>query len=138
MSAGRSNGCGLWSVGRMFETGQIGLGRQHKILSVAELPALRERLRDKRIVLCHGAFDLVHMGHLIHFEEAKSLGDILVVTITADAHITKKRAVSFSEEYRARQLAALEIVDGVGKTGEQAATAAIEALRPDVYVKGPE
>src|ERR1700687_5082752 len=87
--------------------------QQHKIVSMAGLAAIREEFRDKVIVLCHGAFDLVHMGHLIHFEEARSLGDLLVVTITADSHITKKRSVSFSEEYRARQLAALEIVDRV-------------------------
>ncbi len=112
--------------------------QQHKIVPVAGLSAIRERFRDKAIVLCHGAFDLVHMGHLIHFEEARSLGDVLVVTITADAHITKKRAVSFSEEYRARQLAALEIVDGVAIIDEPSAMTAIEALHPDIYVKGPE
>jgi bifunctional ADP-heptose synthase (sugar kinase/adenylyltransferase) len=51
-----------------------------KILSIPDLAALRERLRDKTIVLCHGAFDLVHMGHVLHFEEAASLGDVLVIT----------------------------------------------------------
>jgi cytidyltransferase-like protein len=112
--------------------------QQHKIVSVAGLTAVREQFRDKVIVLCHGAFDLVHMGHLIHFEEARSLGDLLVVTITADAHITKKRSVSFTETYRARQLAALEIVDYVAIIDEPSASTAIEALRPDVYVKGSE
>jgi cytidyltransferase-like protein len=109
-----------------------------KILSIPDLAALRERLRDKRIVLCHGAFDLVHMGHVLHFEEAASLGDVLVVTLTADKYITKKRSVSFSEEYRARQVAALEIVDYVAIVNEPSAVSAIEALRPDVYVKGSE
>jgi cytidyltransferase-like protein len=109
-----------------------------KILSVPDLTALRERFRDKTIVLCHGAFDLVHMGHVLHFEEAASLGDVLVVTITADRYITKKRSVSFSEEYRARQVAALEIVDFVAIVNEPSAAAAIEALRPDIYVKGSE
>src|SRR6202795_3026636 len=82
---------------------------RRKIVPLAELTDVRARFRGKTIVLCHGAFDLIHMGHLIHFEEARSLGDVLVVTITADRHITKKRSVSFTEEYRARQLAALEI-----------------------------
>lgn len=109
-----------------------------KILTVPELSGLRQQLRDKTIVLCHGAFDLVHMGHLLHFEEAASLGDVLVVTITADKHITKKRSVSFSEEYRARQVAALEIVDYVAVVNEPSAAAAIESLHPDVYVKGSE
>ena len=109
-----------------------------KILTIPQLAELRERLHDKRIVLCHGAFDLVHMGHVLHFEEAASLGDVLVVTITGDKHITKKRSVSFSEEYRARQVAALEIVDFVAIVNEPSAVPAIEALRPDVYVKGSE
>ncbi len=109
-----------------------------KILTIPELAALRERLRDQKIVLCHGAFDLVHMGHVLHFEEAASFGDVLVVTITADKYITKKRSVSFSEEYRARQVAALEIVDFVAIVNEPSAVTAIEALRPDVYVKGSE
>ncbi len=109
-----------------------------KIVSLDGLSAVRVQYRDKTIVLCHGAFDLVHMGHLIHFEDARALGDILVVTITADRHITKKRAVSFSEEYRARQVAALEIVDYVCVIDEPSAVTPIERLRPDVYVKGPE
>ena len=76
--------------------------RQRKIVSVAQLAEIRQRYRDKTIVLCHGAFDLVHMGHLIHFEEARALGDLLVVTITGDQHITKKRSVSFHRGVRAR------------------------------------
>ncbi len=107
-------------------------------MTVADLGGVRERFSDKTIVLCHGAFDLVHMGHLLHFEEAASLGDVLVVTLTADKYITKKRSVSFSEDYRARQVAALEIVDFVAIVNEPSAVAAIEALKPDVYVKGSE
>jgi cytidyltransferase-like protein len=109
-----------------------------KILTLPELTALRKRLRDKAIVLCHGAFDLVHMGHVMHFEEAASLGDVLVVTITADKFITKKRSVSFTEEYRMLQVAALEIVDYVALVNDPSAVPALEALEPDVYVKGSE
>jgi len=109
-----------------------------KIVPFDELPRLRQRLRGKTIVQCHGAFDLVHIGHVLHFEEAKTLGDVLVVTITADTHITKKRSVTFTEEHRLRQVAALEIVDYVALVHEPTALSAIETLRPDVYVKGPE
>src|SRR5438132_5450815 len=122
----------------MIDSPSAPFRQQQKIVAVSALPAIRERHRDARIVLCHGAFDLVHVGHLIHFEEARSLGDLLVVTITADRHITKKRTVSFSEDYRALQVAALEIVDYVAIVQEPTALAAIEALTPDVYVKGPE
>ena len=61
-----------------------------------------------------------------------------MVTITGDKHITKKRAVSIREDYRARQIASLEMVDYVAIVDEPSAVAAIEALQPDVYVKGPE
>ena len=113
-------------------------GRRQKIVPLADLGRVRAEHADKSIVLCHGAFDLVHMGHVIHFEEARAQGDMLVVTITGDRHITKKRSVSFNEDYRARQVASLEIVDYVAIVDEPSAGAAIESLHPDVYVKGPE
>src|SRR5580693_2766266 len=111
---------------------------QQKIVPFDTLPAIRERHRDQRIVQCHGAFDLIHIGHLIHLEEARALGDLLVVTITGDRYITKKRSVTFNEEHRARQVAALEIVDYVAVVPEPTALSAIESLHPEVYVKGPE
>jgi cytidyltransferase-like protein len=125
-------------VSTMTRTSTDRRNYQQKIVPFDTLPAIRERHRDQRIVQCHGAFDLVHIGHLIHFEEARALGDILVVTITGDRHITKKRSVSFTEEHRARQVASLEIVDYVTVVPEPSALMAIEGLHPDVYVKGPE
>jgi cytidyltransferase-like protein len=121
----------------MIETA-LRVHQRDKIVAADELPRIRERFRDRRIVHCHGAFDLVHPGHLAHFEEARALGDMLVVTVTGDRHITKKRSVTFTEDQRARQVAALEIVDYVAVIQEPTALSAIEALRPDVYVKGPE
>jgi cytidyltransferase-like protein len=112
--------------------------QRDKIVAFDELPQIRARFADKKIIHCHGAFDLVHIGHLIHFEEARALGDLLVVTITADSHITKKRSVTFTQDHRARQVAALELVDYVAIVNEPTALSAIEALHPDVYVKGPE
>ncbi len=122
----------------MIGTAPGRVNQREKIIAFERLPEIREQFRNRRIVQCHGAFDLVHLGHLIHFEEAKAHGDILVVTITADRHITKKRSVTFTEADRARQVAALEIVDYVAIVNEPTALSAIEALRPDVYVKGPE
>src|SRR6476619_4134662 len=94
---------------------------REKIVPLPDLAKIRQQFRDRSIVLCHGAFDLVHMGHLIHFEDARALGDLLVVTITADKHITKKRAVSMREDFRARQVASLEIVDSVAIVDEPSA-----------------
>ncbi|HYM23626.1 MAG TPA: PfkB family carbohydrate kinase [Vicinamibacterales bacterium] len=109
-----------------------------KIVPLEDLRRIREEFRTSTIVQCHGAFDLVHVGHLTHLEEARALGDMLVVTITGDQHITKKRSVTFSETQRAHQLAALELVDYVAIVNEPTALSAIESLHPDVYVKGPE
>ena len=73
---------------------------------MADLAKVRAAHRSETIVLCHGAFDLVHMGHLLHLRGSTRLGDRLVVTITGDKHITKHRSVSLHEDARARQLAA--------------------------------
>ncbi|MBK8477029.1 MAG: adenylyltransferase/cytidyltransferase family protein [Opitutaceae bacterium] len=56
-----------------------------KELAFSEAPAVMDDLRSRglRIVQCHGTFDLLHPGHLVHFEEARALGDVLVVTLTA-------------------------------------------------------
>ena len=57
-----------------------------KNLSFQDAPGILNKLKSegKKIVQCHGTFDLLHPGHIVHFEEAKALGDILVVTITAE------------------------------------------------------
>ena len=62
-----------------------------KIVSFAELASRVAHMRrgGRRVVQCHGTFDLLHPGHLFHFEEAKAKGDILVVTVTAGEFVKK-------------------------------------------------
>ncbi len=122
----------------LFDAPAARVRQRQKIVPFAALSQLRAEFAGLKIVQCHGAFDLVHIGHLNHFEEARALGDLLVVTITADRHVTKKRAVTFTQDRRARQVAALEIVDYVAIVDEPTALSAIAALHPDFYVKGPE
>ena len=63
---------------------------KHKIKTVDELcEAIGPRPREKKVIMCHGTFDLVHPGHVRHLLYAKSKADILVASLTADAHITK-------------------------------------------------
>lgn len=112
-----------------------------KILSFEEAPAVLSRLRaaGKKIVQCHGTFDLIHPGHVIHFEEAKELGDVLVVTVTGEAYINKGPGRPyFNDAMRAKWLGALEAVDYVVIVPFPAAVEAIECVRPDVYCKGKE
>ena len=56
-----------------------------QIVTKEYFKGIREQLKEdgKRVVLCHGVFDLVHPGHIIHFENAKEMGDILAVSITS-------------------------------------------------------
>ena len=50
---------------------------------------VKERLKKKKIVLCHGVFDLLHVGHIKHFESAKKVGDFLIVSLTSDQFVNK-------------------------------------------------
>src|SRR3954470_14244667 len=104
---------------------------------VAELD--QQRASGKRIVHCHGVFDLMHIGHIRHFEQAKMLGDVLIVTITQDRHVNKgpNRPV-FTEAHRAAAIAALVCVDYVAVNKWPTAIDTIRLLRPNVFVKGSE
>ena len=95
--------------------------------------------QNEIIVQCHGTFDLIHPGHIVHFEEAKTLGKILVVTITAEKFVNKGPGRPyFNDQLRSRWLAALECVDYVVVVPYPAAVEAIECVRPNFYCKGRE
>lgn len=112
-----------------------------KIIPVDLVGAAAEAAKaaGRTVVLCHGAFDLVHIGHIRHFGEARRHGDFLCVTITADEFIKKGpgRPV-FNHDLRAEMVASLAIVDLVAVVHDATAIPAIEAVRPDIYVKGLE
>jgi rfaE bifunctional protein kinase chain/domain/rfaE bifunctional protein nucleotidyltransferase chain/domain len=95
--------------------------------------------REKAVVMCHGTFDLVHPGHIRHLLYAKSKGDLLVVSLTCDAHITKANHRPYvPEDLRAMNLAALEMVDFVIIDRQPTPIANIARVRPDYFVKGYE
>jgi cytidyltransferase-like protein len=97
------------------------------------------RGQGKSIVQCHGTFDMIHPGHIVHFEEAKALGDLLVVTVTGEKFVNKGPGRPyFSDPLRARWLAALGCVDYVVIVPFPAAIEAIECVRPAYYCKGRE
>jgi cytidyltransferase-like protein len=97
------------------------------------------RGEGKSIVQCHGTFDMIHPGHIVHFEEAKALGDVLAVTITGEKFVNKGPGRPyFSDPLRARWLAALGCVDYVVVVPHPAAVEAIECVRPAYYCKGRE
>jgi len=108
-----------------------------KIKTIDELSNLERG--SKKLVLCHGVWDLLHPGHIEHLKVAKREGDILVVTVTPDEYVNKGpgRPV-FDQDLRAETIAALECVDYVAVNEWPTATEAIRKLKPDVYVKGSD
>ncbi|MBF0610586.1 MAG: adenylyltransferase/cytidyltransferase family protein [Magnetococcales bacterium] len=114
---------------------------EEKILTLEELTQQCASYRQQglRLVLCHGAFDLLHPGHLRHLQRAAQEGDRLIVTLTADRFITKGpgRPV-FPEHLRAEGLSSLACVHHVAIVHEASGLTAIHAVQPHVYAKGKD
>src|SRR5436309_10576870 len=111
-----------------------------KIKDIHELAAeLASVRRGRTVVQCHGVFDLLHIGHIRHFQEARKSGEMLIVTVTPDRYVNKgpHRPV-FTELLRAEAIAAVDGVDYVAINKWPTAVEAIQMLRPDVYAKGSD
>jgi len=95
------------------------------------------RKNNKTIGLCHGVFDLLHHGHLLHFEAAKKKCDYLFVSITSDEHIDKgpNRPIHSNNE-RIHFLKSLKFVDGAFVAKGKSAVDSINLIKPDYYFKG--
>ena len=116
---------------------------QERIVRVTEAVRLVERLRadGKTIVFTNGVFDLLHPGHLRYLRHARSLGDALVVGVNSDASVRANRGSDrpiTPQDERAEILSALECVDAVVVFEETTPHAIIQALQPDVLVKGAD
>ena len=95
--------------------------------------------KGKTVVHCHGVFDLLHIGHIRHFQEARTFGNVLVVTITPDEHVHKgPNRPAFTTALRLEALAALESIDYVAVNKWPIAVETIKMLKPDIYCKGPD
>jgi cytidyltransferase-like protein len=113
---------------------------RHKIKTPEEL---RELLgpppRQKRVIMCHGVFDVVHPGHVRHLLYAKSKADILVASITADRHIAKGlHRPHVPQDLRAVNLAAFEVVDYVVIDKNEKPLENLKIIQPDYFAKGFE
>jgi rfaE bifunctional protein kinase chain/domain/rfaE bifunctional protein nucleotidyltransferase chain/domain len=112
-----------------------------KILTHEELLAARAEARaaGKRVVHCHGCFDIVHPGHIRHLRHARAQGDLLLVTLTGDEEVKKGTGRPLiPEELRAENLAALDFVDWVYVEQRPTAAELLAEVKPDIYVKGRE
>ena len=97
------------------------------------------RSRGQKVVLAHGVFDILHVGHKRHLDIGKQHGDVLIVTLTTDRYVNKgpDRPV-FGEKLRAEMVAGLENVDYVGISPDPGAERVIEVVKPHFYLKGSE
>jgi rfaE bifunctional protein kinase chain/domain/rfaE bifunctional protein nucleotidyltransferase chain/domain len=113
---------------------------RHKIKTPEELcEIVGARPRAKKVIMCHGVFDIVHPGHIRHLLYAKSKADILVASITADRHITKgAHRPHVPQDLRAVNLAAFEVVDYVVIDKNQKPLENIATIQPDFFAKGFE
>ena len=112
-----------------------------KIVLFNRLVEISEHARTagKRVIHCHGVFDLMHPGHILHFKAAKKHGDFLMVTVTPDRFAKKApgRPV-FNQWLRMETIASLECVDAVALNLWPTAEETIRQLRPHAYVKGSD
>ncbi len=112
-----------------------------KILKAENLKNLVINLKNKnkKIVHCHGVFDVLHIGHINHFKSTKKLGDILIVTVTSDRFVNKgtNRPI-FNQNKRMDFLSELECVDFVCLSDHPSSVNLIKIIKPNFYVKGQE
>lgn len=104
---------------------------------------IAENLREKgkKVVFTNGCFDLVHAGHVSSFNQAKNMGDVLIVAVNSDASVKRlkgdKRPI-VSENNRIAMLCALECIDYVILMEEDTPIRLIESIKPDITVKGKD
>ena len=112
-----------------------------KIVSLDDLAVVINKIKaqGKTVAQCHGCFDLLHLGHIKHFEAAKKAADFLIVTITPDRFVNKGpgRPV-FTEDLRMEAIAALQAVDYIALNKWETAIETIKLLKPTFYVKGQD
>jgi D-beta-D-heptose 7-phosphate kinase/D-beta-D-heptose 1-phosphate adenosyltransferase len=117
--------------------------RNKKIKNLSQMKAIVARLktRGQKVVFTNGCFDILHVGHVRYLNKAKNQGDVLIIALNTDRSVKtikgEKRPV-VPEKERAEVLAALECVDYVVLFDDPDPSRLIEALQPDVLVKGAD
>ena len=115
------------------------MSKINKILDLKSLRIIRNRFKKKKIVLCHGVFDLLHVGHINYFKAARNLGDTLVVSLTDDKYVNKGPGrPAFSINNRIKFLKEINCIDHVYISASDTAENVIINLKPHFYCKGSE
>jgi rfaE bifunctional protein nucleotidyltransferase chain/domain len=101
----------------------------------------REKRAGKTIVLANGGFDLIHVGHVRYLQQAKALGDVLVVALNSDSSLKRLKGAGralIDEAGRVRIIAALACVDHVTLFAEQSVEGVLRAITPHFHCKGSD
>ncbi len=127
----------------MFDADSINLYHSKKLITTVVAKKIIDVLKKqkKTVGLCHGGYDLLHPGHIKHFESAKKFCDVLFVSVTSDRFVTERKGKGrpiFNEKLRAYSIAALESVNYVVISDYKRATDIISHLKPSYYIKGPD
>ena len=114
-----------------------------RVLSWDQVDAFvtRERSAGRRIVFTNGVFDLLHPGHVRYLQHARSLGDLLIVGLNADASVRRNKGAGrpiTPELERAEVLAALECVEAVVIFEQDTPAEIVRLVQPDILVKGAD
>lgn len=94
-----------------------------------------------KVVFTNGCFDIIHLGHIDYLEKASNLGDKMIVALNTDASVANLKGPQrpvVNEEARTRMMAAFEFVDAVLLFNEETPLRLIEAIKPDILVKGSD
>ena len=106
--------------------------------SLEELPAL---VAGKKVVLANGCFDILHVGHVRYLEDARKLGDALVVAINSDRSVRDLKGPGrpiLKEDERVALVSALRCVDHVVVFDERDVSRVLDVLRPSIHAKGTD
>ena len=114
-----------------------------KVVSISELAKILEsyKKQGKRIGFCDGNYDLLHPGHVMHFESAKKLCNILIVAIAGDKDVRKVKGPGrpvFTEGLRAYMVSQLSSVDFVVFNKGKNRSKIINLIKPKYYIRGPD
>ncbi|MFA5118225.1 MAG: D-glycero-beta-D-manno-heptose 1-phosphate adenylyltransferase [Candidatus Omnitrophota bacterium] len=126
-----------------MRTSGTGIRLEEKIKSLRQLQKVIRSLKSqrKRIVFTNGCFDLLHYGHVKYLQDARNKGDALIVAVNSDASVRKLKGKSrpiVPEKDRARVIAGLSSVDFVVIFNQDTPLTVIQALKPDILVKGAD
>ncbi len=118
-------------------------GIKSKIIAKRDIAKLRAKLtrQHKRIVFTNGVFDIIHYGHISYLQRARALGDILIIGLNTDKSVKKIKGPGRpinKQSDRAGVLAAMECVNYIIYFSEETPLKLIEAVKPDILVKGAD